>query len=171
MIEHTEPSGTGAIEVSRGVAPGQNIAFAGSDIARGQTLLYAGTVIGAREVAMLAVVGCREALVWRKPRVGVLSTGDELVQPGQPLAPAQIYDSNGPVVAAALEENGCDAVRLGALPDDPEALERGIADAFASCDALILSGGTSKGAGDLTYHIVGRLGPPGIVVHGVALKP
>lgn len=171
MIEHTEPGGDSAIEVSRAVGPGQNIAFAGSDIASGQTVLYAGTVIGAREIAMLAAVGCGEAPVWRRPRIGVLSTGDELVQPGEALSPAQVYDSNGPVIAAALEENGCEAVWLGALPDDQERLEHGIREAFAGCDALILSGGTSKGAGDLTYRIIDRLGTPGIVVHGVALKP
>ena len=171
MIEQTEPDGDGQITVLRSVGPGQNIAFAGSDIARGQTLLRGGTVVGAREIAMLAAVGCADATVWRKPRVGVLSTGDELVQPGEALAPAKIYDSNAPVIAAALEENGCEAVRLGALPDDETRLSAGIQQAFKACDALILSGGTSKGAGDLTYRIIDRLGRPGIVVHGVALKP
>ncbi len=171
MIEHTEPDGEGAIGVKRGIGPGQNISFAGSDIARGQTLLYQGTVITAREIAMLVAVGSAQASVWRRPRVGVLSTGDELVQPGFPLTPAKIYDSNAPVIAAALEENGCEAVRLGALADDESSLERGIRHAFDSCDAVILSGGTSKGAGDLTYKIVSQLGRPGIVVHGVALKP
>jgi putative molybdopterin biosynthesis protein len=171
MIEHTEPDGDDQIVVMRSVGPGHNIAFAGSDIARGQTLLRGGTVVGAREIAMLAAVGCAEAKVWRKPRVGVLSTGDELVQPGEALAPAKIYDSNAPVIAAALEENGCEAVRFGALPDDETRLSAGIQQAFKTCDALILSGGTSKGAGDLTYRIIDRLGRPGIVVHGVALKP
>lgn len=171
MIEHTEPDGDEQIVVMRSVGPGHNIAFAGSDIARGQTLLREGTVVGAREIAMLAAVGCADATVWRKPRVGVLSTGDELVQPGDALAPAKIYDSNAPVIAAALEENGCEAVRFAALPDDETRLGTGIRQAFETCDALILSGGTSKGAGDLTYRIVDRLGRPGIVVHGVALKP
>ncbi|MFM9845957.1 MAG: molybdopterin biosynthesis protein [Hyphomicrobiaceae bacterium] len=171
MIEHTEPDGDDQIVVMRSVGPGQNIAFAGSDIARGQTLLRGGTVVGAREIAMFAAVGCADATVWRKPRIGVLSTGDELVQPGEPLAPAKIYDSNAPVIAAALEENGCEAVRFEALPDDETRLSAGIQQAFKTCDALILSGGTSKGAGDLTYRIIDRLGRPGIVVHGVALKP
>ncbi|MGL5735426.1 MAG: molybdopterin-binding protein, partial [Beijerinckiaceae bacterium] len=148
-----------------------NIAFAGSDIARGQTLLRRGVVIGAREIGMLAAVGLGHASVWRKPRVAVISTGDELVQPGGALAPAQIYDSNGPIVAAALEENGCIAVRFGAIRDEPEALRAALRHAHAQCDAIVLSGGTSKGAGDLTHQLIGDLGAPGIVVHGVALKP
>jgi putative molybdopterin biosynthesis protein len=170
MIEHTEPEGDG-IAVSRAVPPGAHVSFAGSDIARGQTLLRRGTVIGAREIAMLAAVGLDRAAVWRRPKVAVLSTGDELVQPGQPLRPAGVYDSNGPVIAAALRENGCEAVHLGAVPDDPAGLGASVAAAFAAHDALILSGGTSKGAGDLTTQAIAALGPPGIVAHGVALKP
>ena len=171
MVEQTEPVETNSIRISRAVGPGQNISFAGSDIARGQILLHSGTLIGAREIGMLAAVGCADAPVWRKPRVAVLSTGDELVQPGEALGPAQIFDSNGPIIAAALEENGCEAVRFGAIPDDEAELTSGIRQAFETCDAVILSGGTSKGAGDLTYTLVGRLGAPGIVAHGVALKP
>jgi putative molybdopterin biosynthesis protein len=120
---------------------------------------------------MLAAVGLATAEVWRRPRVAVISTGDELVAPGEPLRPAAIYDSNGPIVAAALEENGCEPVRYGAVPDQADRLETAIRDAHATCDAVILSGGTSKGAGDLTYRIVSGLGDPGIVAHGVALKP
>lgn len=170
MIEHTEPEGDG-IAVARALAPGMFISFAGSDIARGQTLLRKGIVIGAREVAMLAAVGLDRAPVWRRPRVAVLSTGDELVQPGQPLRPAGVYDSNGPVIAAALRENGCEAVHLGAIPDDAEKLTAAVQAAFPAYDALILSGGTSKGAGDLTTKVIAGLGAPGIIAHGVALKP
>ena len=171
MIEHTRYDEGRGLAVARAVAPGQNIAFAGSDIARGETLLRRGTLIGSREIGMLAAVGAAGAPVWRKPRVAVISTGDELVAPGEPLRPAAIYDSNGPIVAAALEENGCVAVRYGAIPDDAERLAATISEAHAGCDAVILSGGTSKGAGDLTYRIVEQLGRPGIVAHGVALKP
>jgi putative molybdopterin biosynthesis protein len=171
MVEQTEPAGDGRLAVGRAVAPSQNIAFAGSDIARGETLLRAGTTIGAREIGMLAAVGLVGVPVWRKPRVAVISTGDELVAPGGALRPAAIYDSNGPIVAAALEENGCEPIRFGAIPDDVALLESAMREAHATCDAVILSGGSSKGAGDLTYRIVERLGAPGIVAHGVALKP
>lgn len=171
MIEHTDPDGGDAILVGRAVTPGQNLAYAGSDIARGQVLLHAGTLITAREIGMLAAVGLAEIPVWRKPRIAVLSTGNELVEPGQPLGPAQIYDSNGPIIAAALEENGCEALRLGIVPDDEARLEAALREAYAAADAVLLSGGTSKGAGDLTYRLVGRLGAPGIIAHGVALKP
>lgn len=170
MIEHTDPEGDG-IAVGRAVAPGAHIGFAGSDIARGQTLLRKGTQVTAREVAMLAAVGLDRAPVWRRPRVAVLSTGDELVQPGQPLRPAGIYDSNGPVIAAAVAEAGCEAVRLGAIPDQADALQTAIRAAYDTHDAVILSGGTSKGAGDLTTATIAELGAPGIVAHGVALKP
>lgn len=171
MIEHTRFEPGAGLAVTRPVGPGQNIAFAGSDIARGETLLRRGTPVGAREIGMLAAVGADGAAVWRRPRVAVISTGDELVPVGTPLRPAAIYDSNGPIVAAAVKENGCVAVRFGAVPDDAALLEATMREAHATCDAVILSGGTSKGAGDLTYRMVALLGQPGIVAHGVALKP
>ena len=171
MVEHTQPEGDGAIGVRRGVSPGQFVSYAGSDIARGEVLLRAGTVIGSREIGMLAACGIACLPVARKLRVAILSTGDELVQPGDPLRPAGIYDANGPIVSAAVTENGGDAHFLGALPDDEASLETAMREALAKHDVLILSGGTSKGAGDVSYRILGRLGKPGIVAHGVALKP
>ncbi|MFN3890436.1 MAG: molybdopterin biosynthesis protein [Beijerinckiaceae bacterium] len=171
MVEHTHPAGPGAIEAVRAVAPGSFISFAGSDIARGETLLRAGSLIGSREIGMLAACGVARIRVVRKPRVAILSTGDELIQPGGTLRPAAIFDTNGPIVAAAVVENGGEPLFLGAVVDDEEALWRAMSNAFADCDMLILSGGTSKGAGDLTHRLVNRLGKPGIVAHGVALKP
>jgi len=174
MIEHTELSEdeqVPAIDLRRAVAPGQFISYAGSDLARGEVVLRRGTHISSREIGMLAACGIAAVDVVRKPRVAVLSTGDELVAPGDALAPAHVYDSNGAIIAAAIVEAGGDPVAFGAFPDEESALARAMRTALESCDLVVLSGGTSKGAGDLSHRIVSKLGKPGILVHGVALKP
>ena len=171
MVEHTQPIGERTIEIRRAASPGQFVSYAGSDIARGETLLRAGTVIGSREIGMLAACGIAEVSVARRPRIAVISTGDELVQPGLPLRPAAIYDTNGAIVTAAIRENGGEPVFLGAIPDVERELESMMREALDSCDMLVLSGGTSKGTGDVSHRIIARLGKPGIIAHGVALKP
>src|SRR6187401_715739 len=173
MIEQTEliEEGKPRLEVRRAVLPGQFVSFAGSDIARGETLLRRGTEIGAREIGMLAACGLARIEVVRRPKVAVLSTGDELVEPGKPLRPAGVYDSNGAIVAAAVAEAGGEPIPFGAFLDDAVALEKAVREALDASDMVVLSGGTSKGAGDLSHRVVSQLGKPGILVHGVALKP
>jgi putative molybdopterin biosynthesis protein len=173
MVEWTEllAENPPCIELRRAVAPGQFVSYAGSDIARGETLLRRGARVGSREIGMLAASGLAHIDVVRRPKVAVLSTGDELIEPGKPLAAASVYDSNGAIIAAAVTEAGGDAIAMGAFPDDPVKLEIAVRNALASSDMVVLSGGTSKGAGDLSHAIVSRLGRPGILVHGVALKP
>jgi putative molybdopterin biosynthesis protein len=172
MVEHTElvdEAGEPAIDLRRTAAPGQFLSYAGSDLARGEVVLRRNTRISSREIGMLAACGLAEIEVVRRPKVAVLSTGDELTAPGGALAPARVYDSNGAIIAAAVAEAGGEPVPFGAFADDEAALERAMRAALAGCDIVVLSGGTSKGAGDLSHRIVAKLGD--ILVHGVALKP
>ncbi len=173
MVEQTEliEDGEPRIELQRAATPGQFISYAGSDIARGETLLRRGARIGSREIGMLAACGLSHVDVVRRPKVAVISTGDELVALGQPLKSAGIYDSNGAIIAAAITEAGGEALPMGAIADDAAALDKAVRDALAQSDMVVLSAGTSKGAGDLSHTIVSKLGAPGILVHGVALKP
>ncbi|HTV88010.1 MAG TPA: molybdopterin biosynthesis protein [Stellaceae bacterium] len=174
MVEHTEAqedAGATVIDVRRAVASGQFIAFAGSDLARGETVLRAGQVLTSREIGMLAAVGTAAVDVWRRPRVAIISTGDEIVAPGKPMRPGAVYDSNAAIIAAAVEEAGGIAKPLGIGPDDEIVLSRLVDEGLAMADIVVMSGGTSKGAGDLCYRAVALFNDPGIVVHGVALKP
>ena len=173
MIEDTDlddSTDPPTLRITRAVAPGQNITFAGTDISRGETVLWPGQVLTSREIGVLAAIGCAAVDVYRRPRVAVISTGDEIIAPGQPLRPGCVYDSNAHIIAAAVQELGCEPVPCGSIPDDDDELQQAVAAAL-DCDAVILSGGTSKGAGDLSYRVVSRFDDPGIVAHGVALKP
>jgi putative molybdopterin biosynthesis protein len=169
MIEHTDAHGQ-ELRVCRPVTPGANITFAGTDIGRGETVLRRGDLLTSRETGVLAALGLAVVPVVRRPRVAILSTGDEIIPPGAPHRPGLVYDSNATILADAVREQGGEPVPLGIVPDDRAALEQALRRGL-SCDVVLLSGGTSKGAGDLSYRVVAELGPPGVLAHGVALKP
>jgi putative molybdopterin biosynthesis protein len=120
---------------------------------------------------VLAAIGVASVEVWRKPLVAILSTGDELIAPGEPMQPGKVYDSNARVLADGVRELGGEPRVLGITKDDVAALRGTLQHALEFADVVLLSGGTSKGAGDLSYHVVAELRDPGIVAHGVALKP
>jgi len=153
------------------LVPGQGVGRRGSDVEQGERLFEAGRRLGARETGVIAGLGVDRVTVFRRPRVAVISTGDELVAPGAgPLRTGQIYDANARLVADAVRELGGVPVELGIAKDDRGALEAVVARA-RGCDAIVFSGGTSKGTGDLTHRLVETGGAPGIVVHGVAIRP
>jgi len=168
-VEDTDVEGASVI-VRRAVVPGAAVSFAGTDVGSGETVLFAGARLSSRETGVLAAIGRGEVFVVRRPRVAILSTGDEIVQPGGRMRPGLVYDSNGRILADAVAELGGVPDFLGAFRDDEAALRAALAKALASADVVLLSGGTSKGEGDLCGRVVAEL-EPGIVVHGVALKP
>jgi putative molybdopterin biosynthesis protein len=170
MVEHTDTSG-GNLLIRRAVTPGANVAFTGTDVTAGELVLHAGETLTSRETGVLAAVGIAEVPVVRRPRVAVLSTGDEIIAPGQPMRPGFVFDSNARIIADAVRELGGEPIELGIVRDDVVELRQRLSQAIAECDVVLLSGGTSKGAGDLSYHVASELREPGIVAHGVALKP
>jgi putative molybdopterin biosynthesis protein len=173
MVEHTRLEGEGegdALVVTRPVVPGANVSFAGTDIARGELVLRRGTRLSARETGVLAALGLDPVEVVRRPQVAILSTGDELLVPGAPARAAMVHDANSTLLADAVRELGGEAVSLGVVPDDETQIDRALDRGLSSADLVLLSGGTSKGSGDVSYRVLARRAP-GIVVHGVALKP
>ncbi len=178
MVEHTEPDAAG-VKITRPSAPGGNVTFAGSDIGRGEIVMRRGTRLTSRETGVLAAVGVAEVTVVRRPRVAVISTGDEIVAPGRPMGVGQVYDSNQRILLDAVAELGGEPIGRGIVPDDERLLEAAIEPLLTGpdpVDAVLLSGGTSKGEGDVNATVVHRLAQrlpdsAGVVVHGVALKP
>jgi putative molybdopterin biosynthesis protein len=170
MVEHAEQRGS-ELRVARAVTAGSGVSFAGTDITAGETVLRGGHVLTSRDTGVLAAVGVTVVEVWARPVVAILSTGDEIIAPGEPMAPSKVYDSNAQVLADAVREAGGVPWRLGIVADDERALRARLTDALARADLVLLSGGTSKGAGDVSYRVVQELQDPGVVAHGVALKP
>ena len=170
MVEHADVAHD-ELRIARAVTSGSGVSFAATDITAGETVLRRGELLTSRETGVLAAIGVAAVRVWRKPLVAVLSTGDEIIAPGQPMTHARVYDSNAQVLADAVRELGGEPRRLGIVPDDLAALRAKLREALESADIVMLSGGTSKGAGDLSYQVVAELTEPGIVAHGVAVKP
>jgi len=156
MVEDTETS-DGVVRVGRAVNVGDAVRRAGSDVTTGQEVLPAGTVIGPAHLGVLASIGRTEVTVWPLPRVGVLSTGDELVEGGDPLAPGQIRESNRSMLLALVARAGCVPVDLGLVRDDEAAITAALRGAAATCDAVVTSGGVSMGDYDLIKVVLDRI--------------
>jgi len=168
MEEYTERTGE-VIKVYRSTSPGENISTAGSDVSAGDLVLLKGTRLSHEHIALLAGLGVRRIPVYVKPRAAVYSTGDEVVEPGEPLSAGKVYDVNGYLVTSYLKELGVDAVFRGRLPDDYEILRNTIESDLGSYDMVFTSGGTSAGIRDLVYRVFEELGE--VVVHGLKTKP
>jgi len=167
MVEETAASGD-AVQIFAAATAGQNIGRQGQDIRRGQLVLAAGTVLTASRVGAIAALGHTSAQVYARPRVAILSTGNEVVEPGEPLAPGQIYDINSYTLAAVVAEHGGVPVIHRTAVDTLEDLSRAVDECLAD-DVLVFSGGSSVGTRDLMLDVIRAKGD--VLFHGIAVKP
>ncbi len=169
-VERTDADGDDVL-VRTSVAPGDNVMFAGADVAAGERALGPGTRITPREIGLLSALGVDEVPVRARPRVGIVSTGDELVRPGEDVASdrGEIYDVNSYTIAAGVEDAGGEAVLYPHAGDDPEEMERVLREAADECDLVLSSGSTSASAVDVIYRVVEEQGE--LLLHGVSVKP
>jgi len=172
MVEYTEILGEGTIAVVKDVAPGENVIRRGEDLAKGEVLLERGRRLNAQDVGALAALGTVTVPVFERPLVSVISTGNEIVAPGVEPGPGQVRDINGPALVAAVSMSGCRARFAGVFSDDFEALLGACREEIAAgASALVMSGGSSVGLEDLTPRVFNAMGEPGVLIHGLALRP
>ena len=169
MLEYCEEYGDGTIGVARAAAPGSNIVFENDDVKPGQVLIGAGTTLQAHHVGTLASLGITSCSVRKRVRVGIVSTGDEIVPVEAVPVASQMRDVNAPVLAAAVEACGAEALPYPIVPDDYDALDETVADALGRCDLVLVSGGSSAGEKDNTARVLAAHGE--LLFHGIAVKP
>jgi len=169
MVEHTEDYGSGMIGISKPAAPGNNLIFKGDDISAGELVLAAGTKLTAHGTGILSALGYCEAAVCCKPLAGIISTGDELVEPSGKPAGGQIRDVNSSMLHAAMVSFGADVRNYGIIRDVEASIASAVREAAAACDIVLISGGSSAGTRDLTARVLEAEGE--LLLHGIAMKP
>jgi molybdopterin molybdotransferase len=169
MVEHTDEFGPDEIEVRKAVAPGENVMHTGEDVARGETLVQQGIRLKPQHLGLLAALGIQRVQAVRQPLVGIVSTGDELVAPGQDPGPGQIRDVNSTTLEAMTRQFGGRPHSYGIVRDDAAELRSALSRAVQECDLVFISGGSSIGTRDLTLECLQEQGE--VLAHGVAMSP
>ena len=169
MVEYTEDYGDGTIGVMKSAAPGQNLIFRGDDVKPGDVLFSAGRKLTASDIGALAALGKTRVRVKAPLRVGVISTGDELVSPEETPGPGQVRDVNTPMLLALLHQWGVEGIDFGRVPDDEAVLRATVERAAEACDLVLISGGSSVGQKDAVCRVLESLGE--VLMHGIAIKP
>ncbi len=171
MLEYTQPVSSREIEIQRAVAAGENTIAAGEDVHAGQEVIAAGVRLRPAELGGLAALGITQVPVVRQPVGGLLSTGDEVVPASASIQPGQVRDVNTSTLSGLIRRAGGVARSYGILPDKIEALEAAARKAIRECDFLVITAGSSASTRDLTAEVINRLGKPGVLVHGVNVRP
>jgi molybdopterin molybdotransferase len=171
MIEYTQPVSDDTVEILHSVAVGENIIKVGEDVQFGQEVIPSGVRVRPAEIGGLAALGILELEVARKPVIGIISSGDEVIPPDRKLMPGQVWDINSYSLSALIYQAGAIPKQYGIFPDEAEVLEAISTRAMDECDALVITAGSSASARDLTASVINKLGSPGVLVHGVNIKP
>lgn len=169
MVEYIEDYGDGTIGVGKPAAPGMNMIFKGDDVAPGEVLLDAGHILSPQDIGALAALGVAYVTVCKKPVVGIISTGNELVDISEQPSMGQIRNVNSIMLKTLMEEMGADPIDYGIFKDEEELLAGALNTALAECDVVLISGGSSVGTKDATCRIIEGIG--NILFHGIAIKP
>jgi molybdopterin molybdotransferase len=170
MLENTKKIGN-RIEVWVSLTPGENVSKKGEDMLRGKTAVDAGTRLKPQHLALIAALGKAEVNVFEKPRIAIFATGNELVEVGCEPQPAQIFDTNRLMISSLCAELGAETLDLGIAQDNLAEIAGKLKEGLRKADAIITTGGTSVGAADLVPEAANKTGRPGVVVHGVAMRP
>jgi len=169
MVENTEQQNN-TLKIFNEIGKGKNIALKGEDIKNRQTLFKRGTWLTSQDVGLIASVGINRVPVYKKPKVAIFATGDELVEPGSILDDTSIFESNRYMIAGMIRESGGEVVDLGICKDERDLIFSKLKEAL-KFDLVVVSGGASVGEKDYVPDLINRLGKPGLVVHGIAMKP
>lgn len=170
MLEYTQPVGD-EIEVSRAVADGENLILVGEDVQAGQVVVSRGTLLRPAEIGGLMALGITELRVASKVKIGLISSGDEVIPAKQRPAPGQVRDINAHTLAALIARSGGEAISYGIQPDRFEPLQAAARKALEECDAVVITAGSSASTRDMTAQVIDSLGAPGVLVHGINTKP
>lgn len=168
ILEHTEHDGD-IVTAFAAVTPNENVIGIGSDVEKGMMVFPAGTRLNPRRIGILSALGIQKISVWKKPRVAIISTGNEILEPSEPLEPGKIYDINVCSLKHALWRDGCEVVEIGRIPDDPELIAKAINRSTEQAAMVLISGGSSLGEEDYVTSTIKERGT--LHVHGIATKP
>jgi molybdopterin molybdotransferase len=171
MIENTSKRGDAQLEVSVPLAPGANVSRKGEDIQKGEVAAKAGTRLNPYHLGLMTALGNTSVKVAEKPRIAIIATGNELAEAGSTPAANQVFESNRIMLLAMCRELGAEPVDLGLAKDDLEEIAEKIKKGLRECDAVLTTGGTSVGGLDLVPDAVNTTGKPGVIVHGIAMRP
>ncbi len=171
MLEYTQIAQRNEIEIFKSVADGENVIRMGEDIAQNQLALPKGTLIRPAEIGGLTALGILSLRVANLVKVGVISTGDEVVEPSQTPNIGQVRDVNSYTLSALIQKYGGEAKRYGIISDQFEALKEAALKALSECDAVIITAGSSASTRDMTAEVINQLGSPGVLVHGINTRP